>query len=1172
MSNLAPFGANKNTPWRTSVTNTGTNLVGQTNTLQQQIMNPGALNNLNSTGMVPFQQQHQQQVFQNAMTMQQQNLGLGLQQMANTSVAMTAGLGTQLASNQLFQQVGAVTYPNPRALNPTAFQTQGVPPVQNSANPSTKQRVFTGTVTKVHDNFGFVDEDVFFQTTACVKGSNPMVGDRVLVEASYNPSMPFKWNATRIQVLPMSNQTNSSRNTGNIKSFNSGNSGYNAVPPPADNSNGNFARNNQRPKASLGGRGRERSRDRDREEEELERKKRREDRTREREKEDKKSPLRRRSRSPKSRRRSRIVPRYMVQIPKIALDLPDADVLEIRRRYSNLYIPSDFFTSSFRWIDAFPADKPFTLNKPCFFHIMNKEVDPVSPNDAVLEPPDADYLFSAKVMLMSVPGTEELYQKCCAMAEDKDRRDRDSEERDYVHPTRLVNFLVGLRGKNETMAIGGPWSPSLDGENPEKDQSVLIKTAIRTCKALTGIDLSNCTKWTMVAWLRNNIIIPSNEEDIKSVGPSKRAFEQGNIRYRFVELYYRRSETSHKGKAVPARVETVVIFLPDVWSCVSTRLEWDGMQLNYRKQLERRLKAAAAADQDQDETPTADEKASNYTQNQKKKIIHREEEPASDKLEPTHYSQLDPKSMPVMDLRNELKARGINSKGLKSQLIAKLSKALKAEAEKTDDPKDAAVEIESDNVEEKKTEAEERKLDEKEKAQLEKRYSLPDQPHIIVHPSKTAKSGKFDCTVMSISLLLDYRPEDTKEHSFEVSLFAELFNEMLMRDFGFNIYKALYDLPEKAKEKEEKRKKDEDKKSEEDKRKDDKIKDEDKKKEEKDTKDDKKCENDKKKSENDKKKDGNKKEDKKSEQGDSDEEDYEEEDDSRDKRKSDKDKKKRDKPKMFTKDRNLLLSFVYFDQTHCGYIFEKDIEDLLYTLGLSLSRAQVKKLVSKVITRDSLHYRKLTDKPRDDDFIVIDDSEREANLHQLAVGNKRLVPVFRDDEPPFKKAAFESENSSIDDGLVTFRGALVDVAKLMAQLERSDKARIDTENKMVDLKSENTKLTEKNNKCNSTIKSLSSELKENKERLKTTEEYLTRLTSHLKLFQHTLVDIRDKIDPVLKTATMKEDLLKKEPQEKERKHDETKTRWEKESKDVVVKEESNTSNHENEEANTSDKS
>lgn len=228
-------------------------------------------------------------------------------------------MSSQLASNQIFQQVN---YSNQRGLNPTAFQTQNmsaVPPVQNSPNVGTKQRVFTGTVTKVHDNFGFVDEDVFFQINACVKGSNPMVGDRVLVEASYNPTMPFKWNATRIQVLPMSNQP-STRHSSNSKNYNNSNSNaYNAVPPPSDNTNGNFGRNNQRQKAL--GRGRERSRDRDRDEDENERKRRREERMREREKEEKKSPLRRRSRSPKSRRRTRIVPRYMVQIPKIALDL-----------------------------------------------------------------------------------------------------------------------------------------------------------------------------------------------------------------------------------------------------------------------------------------------------------------------------------------------------------------------------------------------------------------------------------------------------------------------------------------------------------------------------------------------------------------------------------------------------------------------------------------------------------------------------------------------------------------------------------------------------------------------------------------------------------------------------------------------------------------------------------
>lgn len=153
-------------------------------------------------------------------------------------------------------------------------------------------------------------------------------------------------------------------------------------------------------------------------------------------------------------------------------------------------------------------------------------------------------------------------------------------------------------------------------------------------------------------------------------------------------------------------------------------------------------------------------------------------------------------------LKTELKARGINSKGLKSQLVARLTKALKSESEKTEDDNmetdqnDSKIDL--DEKDNQKGQMEEKKIDEKERQQLEKKYALPDEQHIIVHPSKTAKSGKFDCTVMSLSLLLDYRPEDTKEHSFEVSLFAELFNEMLMRDFGFNIYKALHNHPEKV--------------------------------------------------------------------------------------------------------------------------------------------------------------------------------------------------------------------------------------------------------------------------------------------------------------------------------------------------------------------------------------
>lgn len=48
-------------------------------------------------------------------------------------------------------------------------------------------------------------------------------------------------------------------------------------------------------------------------------------------------------------------------------------------------------------MEAFPLNRPFDVMHQCSFHVMNREVEPVCDNDAVLEPSDADYLFSAKV-------------------------------------------------------------------------------------------------------------------------------------------------------------------------------------------------------------------------------------------------------------------------------------------------------------------------------------------------------------------------------------------------------------------------------------------------------------------------------------------------------------------------------------------------------------------------------------------------------------------------------------------------------------------------------------------------------------------------------------------------------------------------------------------------------
>ena len=46
-------------------------------------------------------------------------------------------------------------------------------------------------------------------------------------------------------------------------------------------------------------------------------------------------------------------------------------------------------------------------------------------------------------------------------------------------------------------------------------------------------------------------------------------------------------------------------------------------------------------------------------------------------------------------------------------------------------------------------------------------------------------------------------------------------------------------------------------------------------------------------------------------------------------------------PQLYTADKRLLMAFSYFDTSHCGYIVDRDLEDILQTVGLGVSRAQV---------------------------------------------------------------------------------------------------------------------------------------------------------------------------------------------------------------------------------------
>merc|ERR1712055_1058327 len=111
-------------------------------------------------------------------------------------------------------------------------------------------------------------------------------------------------------------------------------------------------------------------------------------------------------------------------------------------------------------------------------------------------------------------------------------------------------------------------------------------------------------------------------------------------------------------------------------------------------------------------------------------------------------------------------------------------------------------------------------LDDRKKEKIASAYKTPSNPCIFVHPNIKAKSGKFDCRTETLPVLLDYRSEDNKEGTFEVSLFAELFNEMLIRDSAFKLYSAIQAAPERPKEEKKEKKEEKEKKDKEEKKED----------------------------------------------------------------------------------------------------------------------------------------------------------------------------------------------------------------------------------------------------------------------------------------------------------------------------------------------------------------
>lgn len=146
--------------------------------------------------------------------------------------------------------------------------------------------------------------------------------------------------------------------------------------------------------------------------------------------------------------------------------------------------------------------------------------------------------------------------------------------------------------------------------------------------------------------------------------------------------------------------------------------------------------------------------------------------------------------------------------------------------------------------------------------------------------------------------------------------------------------------------------------------------------------------------------------------------------------------------------------------------------------------------------------RKLTDKPKDEKIEVI--QELPEKIEELGKGNNIHLAAFQIDTNKTIKseqsiesvAATEAQGTenkveSTESHMVMHKGALIDIEKLLQQMSRSEKAREETEIRLVELTKTNAELQASGLKAKDKIKDLQSELKSCNRKLSDAESSLS---------------------------------------------------------------------------------
>lgn len=194
-----------------------------------------------------------------------------------------------------------------------------------------------------------------------------------------------------------------------------------------------------------------------------------------------------------------------------------------------------------------------------------------------------------------------------------------------------------------------------------------------------------------------------------------------------------------------------------------------------------------------------------------------------------------------------------------------------------------------------------------------------------------------------------------------------------------------------------------------------------------------------------------------------------------------------------------LLAFVFFDANWCGYLHRRDLERILLTLGIRLSAEQAKQLVSRVVAQNICQYRSLQYSRAE----ALDDGLPE----DVLFGNLDLLP-------PSGKSTKPGAAPTEHKGLVPHNGSLINVGSLLQRAEQQDSGRLYLENKIHTLE---LKLEESHNRFSATEvtnKTLAAELQELRARLAEAEETARTVERQKNQLQRQMQDFRRRLTPL----------------------------------------------------------